>query len=52
MVAIPFPTSSAPSWRQQESAGRLINLCAEALAHLLLAMLRQEIAERGWVLVS
>ena len=30
MVAIPFPTSSAPGWRPQESAGRLVNCYAEA----------------------
>lgn len=31
MVAIPFPISSAPGFRAQESAGRLINCFAEAL---------------------
>jgi hypothetical protein len=29
MVAIPFPVSSAPGWRSQEGAGRLINCFAE-----------------------
>src|SRR5262245_39489361 len=31
MVAIPLPTSSAPGYRAQESAGRLINCFAEPL---------------------
>src|SRR5215471_11083884 len=31
MVAIPFPSSSAPGYRQQESGGRLVNLFAEPL---------------------